>query len=204
MCDSEEQLTEKDNEKTEENKASPNTVSEKYKKTDKGSFVVMISKEKIHELSVGKHLKETDIIKNVTNITRINKDTCKISCKSWFAANNILSNQNLSKILKYKTYIPQNYIYSVGIVYDIPEEFEAKEILEASLPEEKLVKVERVLAWNRILQKEIPTKNMKVTFRTFELPSRVHFYIIEMLRITRKLIIQFSHKILPTNKWAFL
>ena len=54
MCDSEEeQITEKINEKTEENNASPITVSEKYKKTDKGPFVVMISKEKIHELSVG-------------------------------------------------------------------------------------------------------------------------------------------------------
>lgn len=151
-------MDESNNEEIDGKSVIPKPMSEKYRKTDKGPFVVMISKEHIHELDVGKHLKETDIIKNVTSIIRTNKDTCRITCKSWFAANNILNNQHLSKILKYKTYIPQNYIYSVGIVYDIPGEFETKEILEAALPEEKLVKVERILTWNRTLQKEIPTK----------------------------------------------
>ena len=103
-----------------------------------------------------------------------------MTCNTSFAANNLINSQQINTIWGYSCEIPQNYIYSVGIVHDVPLDFIEKEILEASAPEDKITKVERIQRWDVTLKKEVPTEAIKITLKSFELPDRVHIYRVPM------------------------
>lgn len=141
---------------------------------------MMVKKENIGVLHLGKHLKEADILKNVLEIKCTGKNLVKITCKSWSSANNIINSAQLEKLYKYECFVPQGFVESEGIIFNVPLDFDAQEIMDGFATEDKVVKVERITKWNHEKKTLENTERLKITFRSFDLPKSVSIYRIPM------------------------
>lgn len=59
------------------------------------------------------------------------------------SANKALNSAQINTLERLETFIPFNYLYSEGIIFNVPHSFEVKEMLEHTEPQYKVVKMGR-------------------------------------------------------------
>lgn len=103
--------------------------------------------EKLNEISVGKLLLKLNI-PQIKEIRKIGKDRVKVTLLCKKAANRIISNPNIFKI---KTFIPNNYIKSTGIIKNVPLDLTEDEYYESAVVHGnvKINKIERMTYFDK-------------------------------------------------------
>lgn len=151
-------------------------VVDGYVRYDKGPFFVMMDKPDINEYEVGKLL-STLRFKDLPEIVKISRNTVRVKCRDYHMANKLLQNKSLV-LDGFKLFIPSLYANTVGIARGVPLEWTEEEIMENSVCGSRIIKIERMNYWNADLQRALPSKSIKVTFRSFSLPSEMKIYSV--------------------------
>lgn len=161
----------------ESNSDTKSSIIDYYHSSDKGPFILSFEKENISDIKLGKRLNELNF-KNIIGINRTSKHRLKVQTKDYFTANKILKNQSLITLDKYKIFIPNSNIITVGVVKNIDVEMDIDEILDNATCEYKILNVERMNRWDKVNQIAIPCSSIKVTFRSNKLPENFKIYFV--------------------------
>lgn len=144
----------------------------KYNRYDKGPFIVIAEKENMNVYKLSRDLKINGFM-NIEEIDQINQRKSRIKFKYWYDANKMLSNE----LLEYKTFVPEMFIFTVGVVRGIPLDIDTNDILMNSNIN-SLVKVERITRWIVETKTSKATETVKLTFRLTTLPDKIKIYNI--------------------------
>lgn len=68
------------------------------------------------------------------------------------------------------------YTNTVGITRGIPLEWTEDEIIENSVSSSRIIKVERMNFWDAVNKEAHPIRSIKVTFRSYKLPTEMKIY----------------------------
>lgn len=149
--------------------------TDKYNRNDIGPFEVILEKENLRAINIGKLFKNIKIDKNII-IQQSGKNRVKIITKKFFLANQILNNEFLAKIEKIKSFIPKSCIISTYLMRNIPTDMTEEEIkLEMGTPA-PIIKIDRMHKWCAKQQQKIPTENVKIVLRTVKKPESLTIY----------------------------
>lgn len=148
-----------------------------YITTDKGPFIIIMEKEDINDIKVGKRLKELNIM-NIKDITKIGKNRLKVQTKDGMTANKILKDPTLSITDRIKSFLPNSSLITVGIIRDIDIDITEEEIENNYSCESKIISIERMTRWDDKLKIAIPNNNIKITFRSHKLPNNFKLYSV--------------------------
>lgn len=163
-------------------------VEAMYLDDDNGPYVTCleyVSKDDdvrvLNDMTVGKLLKELQV-NGIIQVKKIGRIKCKIQFDNKINANAFLTNAKL-KERKLKAYIPTSSIMKIGIIYDIPTEHD-DEFLKQNI--ESDAEVTQIFRYKRTVEddgvkKQIPTRTVKVTFRSQVLPREVTFFYAKRL-----------------------
>lgn len=197
-------------------KMADNEVMEKtnelYKYTDKGPYYVISECKNIDEFHLCELLMKFKA-KDIIDVNKITKDKVRIHTKTFTAANTIIKLSTFSAFDKYKFYVPNNFVFTDGIVRDIPlyyDETQLKDMIDCKVP---IVNITRLTFWNHTLKIAQPSNSIKITFRSSTIPDNVS--IMWLLRkvdlfVPKPLFCQqclsYGHfkKYCPTDKDLFL
>lgn len=164
--------TEKETKATVEN--DKNTVQTEilYKHTDKGPFYVMSENKNIDEFRLCELLKKFKT-KDIISIVKTTKDKVRINTKTYTAANSIIKMGSFNALEQFKFYIPNNYVYTDGIIKDVPiyyDEQQLNEMIDSPVP---IIKITRLTFWNHSQQMAQPSTTIKITFRSSTIPDNI-------------------------------
>lgn len=150
----------------------------KFGPRDKGPFIIHVMKEDsspLNEFIIGNAFQKHGLLTNkqVISIRNINPNVVKIHCENWVTANKFLEEKN-QNILKITCKIPTNHLYSEGVVNNIPLDMSIEDLSTSIESEGKIHNIERIQRWNHETKTLVPTTTVKITFREFTLPDKVH------------------------------
>lgn len=153
-------------------------VENLYNANDKGPlFKVILEKDGINEIAASRLLAKINI-KYIEEIKKITKNRVQINLKDKFEANKIIQNQTLTKLNGYKCFIPNNFIISTGIIFDVPEDLTEEELycssrVPGNVPIEK---IERILFWDKEKKITSNSNKIKIIFRSATLPETMFLF----------------------------
>lgn len=147
----------------------------KYQPSDKGPYIVIMEKENISDVQTGKRLNELNF-QNILNINKIAPNKLKVQTNDSNTANRIIKNTSISNIDKIKCYLPNTAVITIGVIRDIDLNMTNEEILNNSSCECKILEVERMMRWDYESKQELPSRNIKITFRSNKLPDLFKIY----------------------------
>lgn len=148
-------------------------ITEIYKHTDKGPFHVIIEKEDIDPIEIG--FKLTALKSNqVISVTKINKNKARVQTKTYDSANKLISRKAMSGLLEYKVYLPPNYVFSAGIIRNIPVKYSTDEIHRNITSNVRVETVERLTMWDNTTKTANPSTTVKLVFRSQMIPEKVY------------------------------
>lgn len=151
-----------------------------YNENDKGhEFKLIMEKENINEIKTGQILTHLGI-KKIRDIRKTGKNRIEITTTEKKEANTILTNPTINKIHLYKTFIPRQFIFSTGIVKDVPLDLTEADIIGSSQVQGDIAinKVERMFYWDKNTQSRKPSHSIKIEFRCTSLPrAMILFYV---------------------------
>lgn len=119
-------------------------------------------------------------IKDIINVNKITKDKVRVHTKTFTAANSIIKLGAFNVFDRYKFFVPNNFVFTDGIVRDIPlyyDETQLKDMIDCKVP---IVNITRLTFWNRTLKIAQPSNSIKITFRSSTIPD--HVSIMWLLR----------------------
>lgn len=148
--------------------------NELYKHTDKGPYYVIGEHKDIDEFELCELFMQFKM-KDIANVNKITKDKVRILTKSYTAANSIIKLGNFSALKKYKLFIPNNFVFTDGIVRDIPLHYEEDHLMDIIKCKVPIVSITRLNFWNREAQVSQPSKSLKITFRSAVVPDNISF-----------------------------
>lgn len=157
------------------NKTNTTQENNKYNDSDNGQFFnIILEKDNINELQVGTLLKRLNV-RNINCISKTGKNRVKVTLTDRKDANSILSNVNLAKLHNIKSFIPNIYIFTEGIVRDVPAEMPVDELLDNYRIDGniRIHKIERMTYWDKTAKIAKPSNNIKITFRSATLPTEM-------------------------------
>lgn len=146
-----------------------------YKPTDKGPFIIIMEKDNISDIQTGKRLNELNF-KNITNIKKTAQNRLKVQTNDINTANRILKNPTLANIDKIKCFIPNSAVTTVGVIRNIDLDMTEEEILNNATCDCRIIEVERMSRWDSENLISVPSKNIKITFRSSKLPEIFKIY----------------------------
>lgn len=153
---------------------------ELYKPTDKQPFYVnvVVKEGEIDPFDLGKKIKQFKIEK-VESIKTISKSTASTVClNDWKNANKLIKINGLAAMEQYELVIPSCYVYSDGIVRDIPLYITNDEIRMNTRSTAQIIEVNRLNYWNFTLKQSLPSKTVKITFRAPRVPEEVYIHYV--------------------------
>lgn len=148
----------------------------KYNRYDKGPYIIITEKRDINVYKLSKDLKTIGIT-NVMEIDQINKRKARISFNYWYDANKMIENDCLVQ-KEYSSFIPEMFVYTVGVVRGIPLDISIKDITDNHECSLALVKVERITRWVNESQTTEDTESVKLTFRAKTIPDKIKIFNI--------------------------
>lgn len=149
-----------------------------YNNEDKGPiFGVILEKENINEMAIGKLLQSLNI-KTIVDIVKVGRNRVKVNVKDKNEANKILTNLTITKIKLIKTFIPNNFVKTTGIVFNVPEDLTDEELIcNSSTPgKTPIEKIERILYWDKEKKEHKKSKNVRIVFRSTKLPETMFMF----------------------------
>lgn len=162
----------------------PNTqntqrIQNTYTERDNGTqFKLIMEKENINEISIGRLFAALGL-KHVSEIRKTGKNRLQITTTDKNDANKILTCETINKIKQIKTFIPRAFIFTVGVVKNVPLDLTDDEIFDASHATGVYInKVERMFFWDKTTKTRKPSLNVKIEFRSTTLPQEmIVFYV---------------------------
>lgn len=152
---------------------------ETYTVHDKAPFYIMMEKKDINEIEISKYLIKVKIT-GIEEIRKLSKFKLRVKVKSRDSANDILNNKVLRSMQKINSYIPSQFVKTVGIVRGVPLDVtneEIEEYLESPVPVESY---ERLSYWDKDSKCAKPGTSLKLTFRSTTLPREIKiFYVVK-------------------------
>lgn len=143
-----------------------------FVRSDKGPYYLMVIKEKINIVEIGKELKNKRL--KFENIIHVGKNRVRIELKEYSDANKIINHDEMKT--KYKIYIPQMYVVTIGVIKGVPTNMQNDEILKSIESDANILKIERMKAWDSEKKSEYVTESIKIHFRSNTLPNRILLY----------------------------
>lgn len=92
------------------------------------------------------------------------------------SAANVLLNHQVVAANGYKTFIPSLYANLTGIARNVPKEWSMEEIMECTISSSRIINVERMTFWDNEAKVAKPSESIKITFRSYKLPSEIKLY----------------------------
>lgn len=148
----------------------------KYLTSDKGPFFVVMEKEGINVINIGKSLNKFNV-RDILDLRPRGKNRVRILFKTATAANNFMNMKINQNDKSTKIYIPNMYIQSIGVISSVPTDISDEELQNNILAECKIIKIERITRWDRENNVAIPTTSVKIWFRQTTLPNNVLLYL---------------------------
>lgn len=99
----------------------------------------------------------------------------KITTKSYTAANNIIKMEQFDALRKYKWFVPNNFVFTDGIVRNIPLYYETEHLMEIINSKVPIISIERLNYWNKLSQVSQPSTSLKIKFRSATVPDNISF-----------------------------
>lgn len=161
-----------------------------YTENDKGPlFKLILEKEHIDEITTGQILKRMHIT-SVTELKKTNKNRIMLTLKDKKEANKLINNVNLTKLHQIKSFIPKSFVVTVGVIRDVPLSLTDEELMdEYRVPGDiRINKIERMTYWDKETRQAMPSRNLKIEFRSSSLPQEM------ILFYTRKTVEHFIPK----------
>lgn len=149
-----------------------NDKAEIYKYTDKGPFYVILENTDIDTIDIGIKLNKAKNIQ-VLSITKIGKDKARVHTKSYDSANKIMTQRAMLGLLDYKAYLPYNYVFSSGIIKNIPIKYSTFEIQQNICSNIQVETVERLTKWDTATRTANPSTTIKLVFRSPDIPEKI-------------------------------
>lgn len=164
-----------DNESNKKTNAEKNMADiELYKHTDKGPYYIIAENNDIDEFNLCELFMQFKV-KDIINVNKISKHKVRILTKSYTAANTIIKLGKFSAFKNYKLYLPNNFVFTDGIVRDIPLYYDEQQLLEIINCKVPIVSITRLNFWNRNTQVAQPSTSLKITFRAATVPDNIQF-----------------------------
>uniref|UniRef100_A0A1B6I941 Uncharacterized protein n=1 Tax=Homalodisca liturata TaxID=320908 RepID=A0A1B6I941_9HEMI len=145
-----------------------------YNEWNVGPFEVIVqdkNKQKINPFRVGKIIQSHHT--DVDFITRAGKNLV-ITCKSYLAANNIVTSVHLTQ---FNVFVPTTRIYTIGVAF-VERDITEDEILQETKCEYPILDVQRLK--KRVNGSLVDTSFVKITFETDKLPGVVYLNYVRM------------------------
>lgn len=148
--------------------------NELYKYTDNGPYYVIGERQEIDEFKLCDLFMQFKA-KDIINVNKISNNKVRILTKTYTAANSIIKMGKFQALSKYKLYIPINFVFTDGIVRNIPLYYETEQIKDIIKCKVPIVNIERLNFWNKLEQKSQPSNTIKIRFRSATVPENVNF-----------------------------
>uniref|UniRef100_A0A240SYU6 RNase H type-1 domain-containing protein n=1 Tax=Phlebotomus papatasi TaxID=29031 RepID=A0A240SYU6_PHLPP len=107
----------------------------------------------------------------------------KLTTADAISANNILNSDSFREVEGLKVFVPSFYIFSEGVIANVDQKYQLKDLQENARAESEIVEVERLTRWDAAKKKVEATDKLKITFRGTKLPNSMSIYGIN-LRVT--------------------
>lgn len=146
--------------------------TELYKKSDKGPFKVILEGDDIDGFEIGLKLNRHGI-KNIILIEKISRNKIRIQCKDAASANEIIKKSEFEDLKKYKTYIPNNFVTSIGLIRNVPTYLTESEIRNNIDSDTIITDISRMSYYNKEDKTLKPSKSLKITFRASTIPTYI-------------------------------
>lgn len=134
-------------------------LGELYKHTDKGPYYVICERKEIDEFKLCDLMMKFKV-KDIAHVNKITKDKVRILTKS---------NQ------KYNLSVPNNFVFTEGIVRNIPLYYDTDNLMEIINSKVPITKIERLNFWNQSTKTSQPSTSLKITFRSATVPDYISF-----------------------------
>ncbi|GAB0088375.1 hypothetical protein DMENIID0001_027800 [Sergentomyia squamirostris] len=146
----------------------------RYNQRDVGPFIVMIEKPKIDLLSTSKTVCQIIGKHNLEESRKVGPDRLRVKARNYESANKIMNSLILKTKLKLKMYVPKFYLTSVGVVDDIPLDYDLEQIKKEICSSHQVINIERM----KRLENGVPVNidKIKVEFRSYQLPYEIQIF----------------------------
>lgn len=143
-------------------------------------------RKRINEVKIYEILEKFDLHQGLVRIKRIGFRRAKILFKTAVQANLVISNKDKLAESNLKPFIPNNFVYKYGIIYDVPKSFSESRIKDNLISDIKIKDVTRMTKYDSKKEENFNTNTIKITFYGNELPesiilffsiSKVHLYV---------------------------
>lgn len=151
-----------------------------YTSEDNGTiFKVIFEKDFINEIAIGQLLRKLDF-KCITEIKKTSKNRVIVSFSDKKEANKVINNVNINRLNLTKTYIPNSFVKSVGIVRDVPLDLSVEELMDTCRVHNgaKIEFIERMTFWDAESKCAKPSRNIKIEFRSLNLPEEMFVFYV--------------------------
>lgn len=149
-------------------------LDELYKHTDKGPYYVICERKEIDEFKLCDLMMKFKI-KDIVNVNKITKDKVRILTKSYTSANSLIKMGRFDAFRKYTFFVPNNFVFTEGIVRNIPLYYDPDDLLEIINSKVPITKIERLNFWNQSTKTSQPSTSLKITFRSATVPDNISF-----------------------------
>lgn len=166
---------------------------DKYDNTNMEYFVlldlVLEEKEenmrkKINEVKIYEILETAELHNGLIRIKRIGFRRAKVLFRSASQANLVISKKDELAKSHLRPFIPSNFVYKYGIIYDVPKSLSESRIKENLISDVKIKDVTRMTRYDSKAEESYNTNTIKVTFYGNELPETVIlFYSINKVHL---------------------
>lgn len=151
-----------------------------YTEKDKGPFYVMMERENINEISISKFLMSVNLNSGIKEIRKLNQNKIRVEVRAKSLANDIIKNVPLRKLQLINSYIPNQFVKTVGVVRGIPVDLTNEEIYEYMESDVHIDSFERLNYWDKKDQVTKPGTTIKINFRSTSLPHEIKiFYVVK-------------------------
>lgn len=144
-------------------------------------------------------------IKDITDISKINRNKVRITLLNFANANKIVKICGIKDLETYKFTIPLNYVHTEGIIKGVPTYLQIEDLPQHIQSDIPIQKIERLTYWNKDQQLALPSNSLKITFRSFKIPTSIKVHYINhqvSLFVQRPLLCNTCLSYGHTKKWC--
>lgn len=146
-----------------------------YAPSDRAPYLIIMQQQNINEISISRHIIACNLV-GVKDIRKLGPNSVQVECKDLVSANNIIQCQKLRLLHNINSFIPNEYVKSIGIVKNVPLDLtndDISDFIKSSVPIER---IKRINFWDKETKQAKPGTSLKITFRSADIPQNIVLY----------------------------